>query len=261
VIQCGLLKASYQARSDIETQFTIVQSNLKMAAANNEMLEDALKRHSASKDVGWRRAPAARMSVDEASADDAHPNWPDSAPPTPPPNQPNQTKPSEDSRFFRFRFSSGRTTPVQLSTPSSPPPTATRLPGTTSPGHLTSASLPSLVQPIEELRAKELEEFRAKLAEESEKLAKAVNEKHALENELETLSQALFEEVRSCLVLIANLGTTVSPRIGPTLLLALGQISTFHRQTRWWQRNASNVRKQRKSSRKPCLRRRRFEQR
>ncbi|KAI0028443.1 hypothetical protein K488DRAFT_89737 [Vararia minispora EC-137] len=189
---CGLLKATFQAKSDLETQLTLAQSNLKMSLANNEMLEDALKRHSASQDVGWRRAPARRTSVDETGSSDTHGNCDsESTPPTPPPLSQTQTS---DSRFFRFRFSSGRNTPTQSSHPSSPPLSAARLPISGSPGHLTSASLPSLVQPIEEMHAKELERFRTKLAEESAKLARAVEDKRALESELETLSQALFEE-------------------------------------------------------------------
>lgn len=59
--------------------------------------------------------------------------------------------------------------------------------------HLTSASLPSLLPtPGQE---KEVEELRKKLEEERKKYELVCGEKKNLEGELESLSQALFEEV------------------------------------------------------------------
>ena len=58
-------------------------------------------------------------------------------------------------------------------------------------GHLTSVSLPSLVEHTN----KREEELMVELQAEREKYAKVVKEKSSLEQELEGLSQALFEEV------------------------------------------------------------------
>jgi hypothetical protein len=69
-------------------------------------------------------------------------------------------------------------------------------------GHLTSASLPSLVAPSPTI-ASELEELRGQLLDEKRKSEKIALEKKELESELESLSQALFEEVRARLSLFA----------------------------------------------------------
>jgi hypothetical protein len=110
-----------------------------------------------------------------------------------------------DSRFFRFRFtSSGRSTPTH---PTSPPPRTSRVQRTPHSvgGHLTSASLPSLVAspsppPVQpappSVANNDLEELREQLLAEKCKSEKITREKSELESELETLSQALFEEVR-----------------------------------------------------------------
>jgi hypothetical protein len=77
-------------------------------------------------------------------------------------------------------------------------------------GHLTSASLPSLVAspspppplpaapaPVPQPAANnELEELREQLSTEKRKSEKFAREKSELESEIENLSQALFEEVR-----------------------------------------------------------------
>jgi len=216
--QCETIKSSYQTTTDLETQLTLAESNLKLALANNEMLEDALKSSSLSKDVGWRRSsrdtnsmqavtspvpvtPATlaasqsqTTSIDESEAQGAldspcsdrdHSSAPSPAATLQP-----------DSRFFRFRFTgSGRSTPAQP--PNSPPPRpASRAQRTSHPsvGHLTSASLPSLVAPRPV--TDELEELRGQLSVEKRKSEKITREKSELESELENLSQALFEEVR-----------------------------------------------------------------
>ncbi|KAF8467979.1 hypothetical protein DFH94DRAFT_289926 [Russula ochroleuca] len=231
---CGTLKSSYQTTADLETQLTVAESNVKLALANNEMLEDALKSGSLSKDVGWRRSsretgsmqafpsPVPATAVTPTTSQHQHPtsidegetqgvlDSPGSDPdsyraPSPAP------APQSDSRFFRFRFSSsGRSTPTQPS-PSSPPPRTSRSQRTSHPvgGHLTSASLPSLVAspspppplPTTPTAApplvanNELEELREQLSVEKRKSEKFAREKIELESELENLSQALFEEV------------------------------------------------------------------
>ncbi|THH12690.1 hypothetical protein EW146_g7459 [Bondarzewia mesenterica] len=212
---CSLLKSSYQANSDVETTLTLAQSNLKLAFANNEMLEDALRRNSLSSDVGWRRSSretshlptqhassqSQRPSLDEGDHGRKSLESPDVENPPPSAATPSTISPSQDSRFFRFRFSSGRTTPTQPHSPDTvnrPLPNGTRSPSLGPTSHLTSASLPSLL-PTQPSHEKELEELRAKLKDENQKYEKLVTEKKNLESELESLSQALFEEVgRNC---------------------------------------------------------------
>lgn len=217
--QCVTLKSSYQTTADLETQLKVAQSNLKLEQANTEMLEDALKSSSLStKDVGWRRSsreagslqaaplssppvtaamPASqpqsqRTSVDESQTQQGALESPnsdrDSRPSSPAP----ATATQNDSRYFPFRFSgSGRSTPTQ------PPstPRAQRL-SQTAVGRLTSASLPSLAASSPSI-ADELEDLRGQLLDEKRKSEKIAHEKKELESELESLSQALFEEVRT----------------------------------------------------------------
>jgi hypothetical protein len=206
------------------------------------MLEDALKSGSLSKDVGWRRSsretssmqsfpspgiaaaatPSTPLSLQQhqrpASIDEGETEGAPDSPgsdrescraPSPP-----AIAPQSDSRFFRFRFSSsGRSTPTHPS-PTSPPPRALRSQRTPQSlvGHLTSASLPSLVaspspppaQPAPPSVANnELEEVREQLLAEKCKSEKITREKSELESELETLSQALFEEVRHFISLVS----------------------------------------------------------
>ncbi|KAH9960530.1 hypothetical protein BJV74DRAFT_367126 [Russula compacta] len=228
------LQSSHQTTTDLETQLTLSESNLKLALANNEMLEDALKSGSLSKDVGWRRSvpspvvvaplPASHSqqmstAIDENENDaqggdgggilpdssDSPSSDHDSRAASPAPAIASQT-PNNDSRFFRFRFTgSGRSTPTLP--PNSPPLTRASRPGRTSShpavGHLTSASLPSLVgspplptAPAPPVVNNELEELREQLLVEKRKSEKITREKSQLEAELENLSQALFEEVR-----------------------------------------------------------------
>jgi len=62
------LKSSYQTTTDLEMQLTLAESNLKLVLANNEMLEDALKRGSLSKDVSWRCLSRDTHSVQPVSS-------------------------------------------------------------------------------------------------------------------------------------------------------------------------------------------------
>ena len=39
-----MLKEAYKAQTELQTELTLAKSNLQLALANNEMLEDALKR-------------------------------------------------------------------------------------------------------------------------------------------------------------------------------------------------------------------------
>jgi len=51
------LDSSRKSQSDLETMLVLSKSNLTLAIANNEMLEEALKREggTSGKDIGWRR--------------------------------------------------------------------------------------------------------------------------------------------------------------------------------------------------------------
>lgn len=162
----------------------MAKSNLQLVIANNEMLEDALKRDSGqSKDIGWRRSSARegeptsqRRSLDRSQSAEYSSLPTDMSPPnssTPPP--------SSESRFFKFRFNNPG--------PSTRPVTPTH--GTHA-HHLNSPSMPSLSS----LRSKEVEDLAAELEKERAARKTITAEKAALEDELESLSQALFEEVR-----------------------------------------------------------------
>ncbi|KAH8107694.1 hypothetical protein BXZ70DRAFT_997414 [Cristinia sonorae] len=199
----SLLKEAYRVQTDLQTELTLAKSNLQLALANNEMLEDALNRDvpGSSKDVGWRRWGAkeqkeremdSRRSIDSSHSLDVSPAQspiPGSATPA-------------DGRFFKFRFGSGATSASAASS-TFPSPT-TRFPASPRLGevksasasgqfhssHLTSASLPSLIPD----REKEFETLTAELEKEKKAHAAASAAKEALEAELESLSQALFEE-------------------------------------------------------------------
>ncbi|KAI0633493.1 hypothetical protein C8Q77DRAFT_1057843 [Trametes polyzona] len=208
----AMLKDAYKAQADLQTELTLAKSNLQLALANNEMLEDALKRDpGSSRDVGWRRMSAReqhlkaeaeaerRRSTDSLASAELSSTSPTlslhspAAPEPSPMPMRSATVPSpapgSENRFFRFRFGSGSGS--TSSHPSSP-----RLSGTQSPNmngsHLTSASLPSLVPSRD--YDKELEEMQQQLEKERKAYRDACEAKTALESELESLSQALFEE-------------------------------------------------------------------
>jgi hypothetical protein len=66
-------------QADLETQLTLAKSNLQLALANTEMLEDALRDRGATRDVGWRRSrPPGDLEAPNLS------NVPKSAPPSSP---------------------------------------------------------------------------------------------------------------------------------------------------------------------------------
>ena len=149
------------------------------------MLEDALKRSDSgqSKDVGWRRnnmregePVTQRTSLDRSNSTEYSSLPTEMSPPnsaTPPP--------SSDNPFFKFKFSSMG--------PSTRPGTPTQSMIT---HHLNSPSMPSLSS----LRSREEEELTAELKKERAARKAIAKEKSDLEDELESLSQALFEEVR-----------------------------------------------------------------
>lgn len=210
-----MLKEAYKAQTDLQTELTLAKSNLQMALANNEMLEDALKRDPGhSKDVGWRRMSAReqnlkaeaeaerRRSTDSLTSTDVSSSSPTLSHPSSavehsPVVPRSATMPSpavsstSENRFFRFRFGNGA---ASTSRPSSPRLSAGQSPVLNG-SHLTSASLPSLVPPRD--WDKEFEDLQHQLEAERKAHKQAADAKAALEAEIESLSQALFEEVSS----------------------------------------------------------------
>ncbi|KAG2055344.1 hypothetical protein BDR06DRAFT_882493 [Suillus hirtellus] len=201
----SLLKIAYKTQAELETSLSVAKSNLQLMMSNNEMLEEALKRETpcSAKDVGWRRWSAReaqnmqrvseehRKSLDYGPLNESGaPSHPESAPSVVVNGtEPSSTIPSpatsstasqnnQEGRFFRFRFNSG-----------SKPPVVNSIQQHSS--HLTSPSLPTLVAST---REKELLELQEQL--ERERLAHTLAnaQKAAIEAELESLSQALFEE-------------------------------------------------------------------
>jgi septal ring factor EnvC (AmiA/AmiB activator) len=203
-----MLKEAYKNQAELETSLNLAKSNLQLVQSNNEMLEEALKRDVRSaKDVGWRRTSRREPEHKDRSSEDAarHSDYAyiraETSPSTaisPPmsgfgamslfsgsPTIPPTPSSGHDSGFFKFRFTNGSITrPV---TPLSPVVNGH--------GHLTSPSLPSLPSQLN----KELEELTAELERERAAHKAVIKEKADLEAEIESLSQALFEEVRTCL--------------------------------------------------------------
>lgn len=69
-MQSSLLSEAYKTQADLEVQLNVAKSNLQLVIANNEMLEDALKRDTSgqSKDVGWRRTSGRDSGIAEPRA-------------------------------------------------------------------------------------------------------------------------------------------------------------------------------------------------
>lgn len=184
---------AYKTQADLEVQLNVAKSNLQLVIANNEMLEEALKRDSSgqARDVGWRRTSGReseakeRASTDSRSMDLVSEESSGSAVPSPtvPISAPPAVSNAQDNRFFKFRFSGSASSSPR---PSSQPGT----PALNGLSHLTSPSMPSL--PV--LPNKELEELTTQLEKERAARKSIADEKAALEDELESLSQALFEE-------------------------------------------------------------------
>jgi hypothetical protein len=178
------------------------------------MLEEALKRDpDHGRNVGWRRwssrenqrhseeqsreMPQHGLSrVNSLSSDGTKsPN-----PPVSPANAispPPQSSTPPETRFFKFRFRGSSRSPSLSQGSHSTVTSIQNSPADAS--HLTSASLPSLALPheIEAESSKREAELRTQLERQQKKYEILAGEKADLEGELESLSQALFEEV-SC---------------------------------------------------------------
>jgi hypothetical protein len=154
-----------------------------MAQANNEMLEDALKRDTVrARSVGWGRQASVTILDDDTrsskSFDIERPATPNQPPIVSPTAHPPQ---GQEGRFFKFRF--GNTTPSSTS--------GFTTPNGVHPSHLSSASLPALSSS----RDDEMEKLTLELEKQKKECRAALEEKKKVEDELESLSQALFEEV------------------------------------------------------------------
>jgi len=154
-----------------------------MAQANNEMLEDALRRDAIrARNVGWgRQSTVSVLDDDTRSTKSFDPERPET------PSQPANVSPTvhppqgQEGRFFKFRF--GTTTPSSSS--------GFATPNGVHQSHLSSASLPSLTSSKDE----EIEKLTSELEKQKKECKTALEGKKKVEDELESLSQALFEEV------------------------------------------------------------------
>lgn len=206
----ALLHNTLKAKAELETTLTVTQSNLTLALSNMEMLEEALKRDGSGRraDVGWARSSA---SVSYSSPSTAPLPANSSASSTS-----NAPVTKSDTGFFKFlRNNTGASTPppgqhhlhrdsagsAGMHTPHS----SMDGPSTSTPNllrhqsHLNSPSMPSLHtangggNPPSTSRREE--ELAQALQRERASTKKVLEEKRNLEEELESLSQALFEEV------------------------------------------------------------------
>lgn len=195
----------YKTQADLEVQLNVAKSNLALVIANNEMLEEALRRDSSggSKDVGWQRRsgnPSGerqsleewQQAVDFSGGSESHPGSVVNSPQIPSqgaPSIPNTNQGQENGRFFKFRFASSNTNSRPTTRPSTPSGVPTASPQI--PQQAQSPTSP----PIPPHITKELEELSSQLQKERSARKTAEEEKTNLEAELESLSQALFEEV------------------------------------------------------------------
>lgn len=210
-LKITLLQQAYKNQSDLETALTLTRSNLQLALANNEMLEEALKRSGMNgKDVGWKRwsereglrrsnsvkeygrsEPPSSL-VESTTPESSTPpptsqpvsSAPSSVPPPPPSQQPITTTRS----FFKFATLSRSSSVTAPSSKAGSPTSEKAVALSSSP-----PDDPPTPPPLPSSREKEL---TVELEKERAALKSMTAAKAELENELETLSQALFEEVR-----------------------------------------------------------------
>ena len=197
-----MLTEAHKKGADLEVQLNVAKSNLALVIANNEMLEDALKHDNSanSRDLGWRRrrgkdsnVSGERPSLEEWRQSPAPGTGSSESLPNSPVNSPqisNQVaspgnvdvNAAQVNRFFRFRFASSSSSSHRPSTP---------LSATMSPQTIPSPGVAFVPPHI----SKELEELGSELEKERSARKAAERDKTNLEAELESLSQALFEEV------------------------------------------------------------------
>lgn len=173
------------------------------------MLEDALRRDNSgsSKEVGWRRRSGKdsdpsqeRQSLEEwqhavepSGGNESLPGSAVNSPQIPQgaPSATNTNQGQENGRFFKFRFTTTSTSSRPASRPTTPSGAAASSPQL--PQQVASPTLSVIPPHI----AKELEDLNSELQKERSARKAVEQEKSNLEAELESLSQALFEEVPS----------------------------------------------------------------
>ncbi|KAF9259186.1 hypothetical protein L218DRAFT_1080016 [Marasmius fiardii PR-910] len=218
-----LLTEALKTQADLEVQLNVAKSNLKLVISNNEMLEEALKASSHNpKDVGWRRGSLLSHTPSPtpgpASPAPSSPESPRNPPPLSTPLSP--SVPPSENRFFKFRFNSSSTN-LSNSGGASPHPHHHPHPHghPHSPytnnhhTHLSSSSMSSLHSSsphhtqIDDLELKldslqkqlsslqsDLSKTQSSLSQETALKKSAILAKTQVEEELESLTQSLFEE-------------------------------------------------------------------
>ncbi|EJU02898.1 hypothetical protein DACRYDRAFT_106982 [Dacryopinax primogenitus] len=169
-------------QEDLNTSLTVAKSNLTLALSNNEMLEEALARTPASaQPLGWRRH-SARDGV-HREVQSAAPDYPQ--------RRSWDTVGSIDSSPEELTFWQSLTRPASAAPrPSTPHPPLTAIGVMRERQSLTSASTPALLDGT----LVEVERLRDALRNERAQSESLKKEKAGLEQEIESLSQALFEE-------------------------------------------------------------------
>ncbi|KAJ7354328.1 hypothetical protein DFH08DRAFT_1077070 [Mycena albidolilacea] len=199
----SLLSEAYKSKAELEVQLNVARSNLQLVIANNEMLEEALK-SGGGRDVGWRRASTSSHSPNTTNSDSQH------SPASAGANE-SPTEGSSNSRFFKTFFNGSSSSSGAGGTR---PGTPTQHPShqQQQQQHLTSPSLPSLHTAHSADEQQQLLQTLAQARQDAERerqlalrerkaadkaradAAAAARDKIALEGEIESLSQALFEE-------------------------------------------------------------------
>ncbi|KAF7358100.1 Sec2p domain-containing protein [Mycena venus] len=198
----SMLSEAYKSKAELEVQLNVAKSNLQLVIANNEMLEEALKSGN-GRDVGWRRASTSTTTTTERPVSvDSH------SPSSANANESPTEGAGSNSRFFKTFFSNSSN-----GTRPGTPTLAHQQPQPQPQSHFTSPSMPSLHGHAHEddaLQALRASAEKARQDAERERqlairerkaadkaradAAAAARDKIALEAEIESLSQALFEE-------------------------------------------------------------------
>lgn len=201
-LQMILLHNSIQAQTEIQTSLTLTQSNLALALSNTEMLEAALRKDASGRraDVGWARSTPGSTSFSSSSTPATAPLPATGTPP--PKGEAGFFKlfkggaavgtPPGSARSHATHNSVGSGTHSHHSSVDFASPTYRPL------SQIMSPSLPSLHSEDGGIVGSRREaELSQALQREKENTTRALREKQKLEEELESLSQALFEEVSS----------------------------------------------------------------
>ncbi|KAJ7056598.1 hypothetical protein C8F01DRAFT_1233703 [Mycena amicta] len=172
-----LLQEAYKSKAELEVQLNVAKSNLQLVIANNEMLEEALRSGGGNgRDVGWRRSSGTGARQQQSAQ---HENNGDHSPNSSP----------TDSQGNSGVASSSNTRPGTPTISASDP---------TRPRTLDVAQLAIAASRWTYRRGGGTQiKLGSTLSEREQRRRKIRGEKTALEAELESLSQALFEEANN----------------------------------------------------------------